>query len=75
MAAPRRRRRLPLPVVLVLRPAGRVLIADLRHARRYANRLAALGMINIERRSFGWRMWWGGPWAPTRLVSAQKPFR
>jgi arsenite methyltransferase len=36
-------------------------------------RLAALGMLDVERRRLGWRMWWGGPWAPTRLVTATKP--
>jgi ubiquinone/menaquinone biosynthesis C-methylase UbiE len=61
--------------VRVLRPGGRLLIADLRHVRRYANQLCSLGMTNVCRRGLGWRMWWGGPWAPTRLVTAEKPPR
>ncbi len=70
---PVRRERVIDEAVRVLRPGGRLLVADLRHARRYADRLAALGMIDVQRRSLGSRMWWGGPWAPTRLVSAAKP--
>lgn len=59
--------------VRVLRPAGRLMIADIFTTRDYAARLAQLGMTDITRRSLGWRMWWGGPWMPTRLVTATKP--
>ena len=55
----------------VLRPGGRLLIADISNARQYQHRLAALG-ATVERRALGWRMWWGGPWMPTTLVTAQK---
>ena len=56
----------------VLRPGGRLLIADISNGRQYQQRLAALG-ADVERRALGWRMWWGGPWMPTTLVTARKP--
>ena len=59
--------------VRVLRPGGRLLLADLRSTRAYAAHLASLGMSDVRRRGLGWRMWWGGPWGATRLVSATKP--
>jgi ubiquinone/menaquinone biosynthesis C-methylase UbiE len=59
--------------VRVLRPGGRLLIADIRCTGRYHVRLADLGMTDVTRRSLGWRMWWGGPWLPTRIVTATKP--
>jgi arsenite methyltransferase len=59
--------------VRVLRPGGRLLIADLWGTRRYQTHLAKLGMLDVARRSLGWRMWWTGPWLATRLVTATKP--
>jgi ubiquinone/menaquinone biosynthesis C-methylase UbiE len=59
--------------VRVLRPGGKLLIADLRSTSAYAVRLESLGMSDVKRRNLGWRMWWGGPWGATRLVSATKP--
>jgi SAM-dependent methyltransferase len=59
--------------VRVLRPGGRIMIADMRGTSQYQERLAELGMTEISRRSLGWRVWCGGPWAPTRLVTATKP--
>jgi len=59
--------------VRVLRPGGRLLVADLSDTRAYARRLVELGMAKIGRRSLGWRMWWGGPWRATYLVTATKP--
>ncbi|MGH8145322.1 MAG: class I SAM-dependent methyltransferase [Rhodanobacteraceae bacterium] len=55
----------------VLRPGGRLLIADISKSRRYQRRLADLG-ASATRRNLGWRMWWGGPWMPTYLVDARK---
>jgi len=59
--------------VRVLRPGGRLMLADIRATRRYQDRLAALGMLDVARRGLGWRFWWGGPWAATHLVTATKP--
>ena len=57
----------------VLRPGGRVLLADLAFTRGYAARLRELGLRDVRRRSLGWRMWFGAPWVGTRLVSATRP--
>jgi ubiquinone/menaquinone biosynthesis C-methylase UbiE len=59
--------------VRVLRPGGRLLIADLFATGRYRDRLAELDMTDVACRGLGWRMWWSGPWLPTRLVTATKP--
>jgi ubiquinone/menaquinone biosynthesis C-methylase UbiE len=61
--------------VRVLRPGGRLMIADIRGTRQHEAQLAKLGMSAVARRRLGWRFWWGGPWAPTRLVTATKPER
>jgi uncharacterized protein (DUF433 family) len=61
--------------VRVVRPGGRLLIADLWATRPYHTQLAQLGMIRLGRRGLGWRLWWSGPWLPTRLVTATKPPR
>lgn len=58
----------------VLRPGGRLAIADLWETRRHAAHLRELGWTDVQRRNVGWRMWYGGPWASTRLVTATKPF-
>ncbi len=55
----------------VLRPGGRLLIADISKSRRYRQRLIELG-ATVVWRNLGWRMWWGGPWVPTMLVDARK---
>jgi ubiquinone/menaquinone biosynthesis C-methylase UbiE len=59
--------------VRVLRPGGRLLIADIWATGLYRAYLATLGMTDITRRRLGWRMWWSGPWLPTKLVSGMKP--
>ena len=59
--------------VRVLRPGRRLMIADIFASGRHRDRLAELGMTDVARRELGWRMWWSGPWLPTRLVTATKP--
>ena len=59
--------------VRVLRPGGRLLLADIWATGRYRSHLSEIGMVDVVRRGLGWRMWWSGPWLPTRLVTATKP--
>jgi arsenite methyltransferase len=59
--------------VRVLRPGGRLMIADIRATRQHQEQLAKSGMNDVGRRRLGWRFWWGGPWGATRLVTATKP--
>jgi SAM-dependent methyltransferase len=67
-------RRLALDqAVRVLRPGGRLAIADLWETRQHEQRLRELGWRNVRRHNLGWRMAYGGPWFATRLVSATKP--
>ena len=61
--------------VRVLRPGGQLLIADVRGTREYQEHLAEYGMNPLVRRRLGWRFWWGGPWAATRIVTGTKPDR
>ncbi len=58
--------------VRVLKPGGRLAIADFRSTRLYAERLRELGMNDVRVRGLGWRFWYGGPWGATTLVSATK---
>ena len=58
----------------VLKSGGKLVIADIRHTRAYANELEACGLKITDRRSLGARFWYGfGPWVATRLVAAIKP--
>jgi ubiquinone/menaquinone biosynthesis C-methylase UbiE len=57
----------------VLKPGGRLAIADIRVTGRYATTLRTLGATEIARRRLGWRFWYGNPFAATILVTASKP--
>jgi ubiquinone/menaquinone biosynthesis C-methylase UbiE len=56
----------------VLKPGGRLLIADIRSTALYAKTLETLGAVTTIRR-LGWRFWYGNPFAATSLVTASKP--
>lgn len=58
--------------IRVLRPGGRLMLADLFSTREYFTHLARFGMADVSRRNLGWRVWWSGPWLPTFLTSASK---
>lgn len=57
----------------VLRPGGRLAIADLLHTKRHCARLQDLGLTDVQRHNLGWRMWCGAPFFPTMFVTATKP--
>jgi ubiquinone/menaquinone biosynthesis C-methylase UbiE len=59
----------------VLKPGGRMVVADIRTTATYADALRALGAVHVERRRLGWRFWWGNPFAATTLVTASKAAR
>jgi SAM-dependent methyltransferase len=60
--------------VRVLRPGGRLLLADFwLAARGYEAELRAAGLQDVASRGLGWRLWWSGPWLATSLVTATKP--
>ena len=59
--------------IRVMKPGGRLAIADLMETKQHAEHLRAQGWREVEHSSVGWRMWWGGPWMTTHLVTATKP--
>jgi arsenite methyltransferase len=67
------RRAAIVEAVRVLKPGGRVVIADIGFTRRYAAWLRQCGMAGVDRRSLGWRAWWGLPLIRTHVVTAAKP--
>jgi arsenite methyltransferase len=67
------RRQVIAEAIRVLKPGGRLLVADLFSTAEYETAAAAGGMRDVRRWGLGWRMWWSGPWLATTLVSAVRP--
>ena len=57
----------------VLRPGGRLLLADAMHTDAYAATLRRSGAHDVAVRRLGWRVWYGGPWFGLSMVTARKP--
>jgi ubiquinone/menaquinone biosynthesis C-methylase UbiE len=56
----------------VLKPGGRIVVADIKTTSLYESTLRSLGASRVERRRLGWQFWWGNPIAATTLVTASK---
>jgi arsenite methyltransferase len=67
------RRRAIDEIARVLKPGGRVAIADLAWTRDYARRFADRGLSEVRRERLDWRFWWVPAVLATSLVTASKP--
>ena len=59
-------------IARVLKPGGRVLLADFKYVGDYAKTLREAGLVEVQTRSLGPRFWYGGPWAATSLVTGRR---
>jgi arsenite methyltransferase len=59
-------------IARTLIPGGRVAIVDLAWTGAYAQKLEALGFMNVKRRSLGWRVWFGPAFPVPALVTGTK---
>jgi ubiquinone/menaquinone biosynthesis C-methylase UbiE len=57
-------------ITRVLRPGGRLVLVDLRHATSYAEHLGKHGWHSVDRHGLGPRFWFGGPWQSASVVTA-----
>jgi arsenite methyltransferase len=59
--------------VRVLKPGGRILIADLMWTKIYAALLRERGLEDVIQKRTDWRLWYGTMGLVTGLVTATKP--
>ena len=59
-------------IARVVRPDGRVVIADFRHGSDYGATLREAGFVDVRVRRLGAGTWYGGPWAATTVVEGRK---
>ena len=57
----------------VLRPGGRMILVDFRHAASYADVLTRLGARDVQVRKLGTRYWYGSPFTASSAVLATRP--
>jgi ubiquinone/menaquinone biosynthesis C-methylase UbiE len=67
------RRRAIHEIARVLKPGGRVVIADLFFTRTYESQLRERGFWDVRRQGLGWRFWWGPAYPATAAITASKP--
>jgi arsenite methyltransferase len=59
-------------IARVLKPGGRLMLADLAWTGSYAAQLRERGFDHVHRRGLGWRFWWGPGYPTTAVVTASK---
>lgn len=59
-------------IARVLKPGGRVMLADFKYVSDYAQTLKEAGLSEVQVTGLGVRFWYGGPWASTSLVTARR---
>ena len=67
------RRRAIAELLRVGRPGAEIALVDMQFTRQYEEDLRALGAEDVHRRTLGPGVWFGGPWAASRLVRARVP--
>lgn len=67
------RRRVVDEIIRVLRPSGRVVVADIRGVDEYADRLRTHGFVEVSTRPAGPGFWYSGPWQAARVLTATAP--